>query len=41
MPKSVASYNNPSLTEVLAEGDGFCLEKLVYYLKETGLYDKI
>ena len=34
-------YNNPSLTEFLAEGDGFCLEKLVSYLKEAGLYDKI
>ena len=34
-------YNNPSLKEILAEGDGFCLEKLVSYLKETGLYDKI
>ena len=34
-------YNNPSLAEILAEGDGFCLDKLVSYLKETGLYDKI
>ena len=34
-------YNNPSLAEILAEGDGFCLDKLISYLKETGLYDKI
>ena len=34
-------YDNPSMTEILAEGDGFCIEKLVSYLKETGLYDKI
>ena len=34
-------YNNPLLTKTLAEVDGFYQEKLVSYLKETRLYDKI
>ena len=33
-------YNNPSLIDILGE-DGFCLEKLISYLKETGLFIEI
>ena len=34
-------YNNPSLSEILAEGKGFCPETLINYLKESGIFNKI
>ena len=34
-------YNNPSLSDVLGEGESFRLDKLTSFLNETGLLKKI